>query len=547
MSNSLGNVSFVVCDVETTGLSPIHNRIIEIALVRIEKFKIVDSFSTLINPETFIPPFITQLTGIRNEDVFDAPKFSDVVLYIREFLKEAIFVAHNASFDHKFLIHSFLRENLIPPNNQVLCTKLLAKRIIPGLESYGLKSLTSYFKIRNLQAHRAFGDALATTHLLLKLIEEGSKNFLINDIDSLLSLQFQPVKSIEETKIKKTIAEQISILPTTPGVYIFKNKSGEIVYIGKAKNLRSRVLSYFRSDERRDKKITRSAHYLEFIETGSELSAFLLESELIKKHKPRHNKALKIIRRYSFIALQNDHQFPRLEVTSKIAGNGTLFFGPFQRRETAEQVLDIISKSTLLRECDDKTLEKNRPCYLLDIRRCLGPCINHSIKEEYDKEIEVVKSFLTGDNFSILNRLIEKMKEYSHREKFEEAARIRDSIRIITNNIGRIKVLKEPINQLNAIIIIFNGNLPVEFLGLKNGILIFTMKYEEDDNFLPLLVEEYFSEYNVDFDLTINIEKIKIIANFLVNQKAKYKIIYTTNLSSEELYRKLKTSLLEVA
>ncbi len=146
----------------------------------------------------------------------------------------------------------------------------------------------------------------------------------------------------------------------------------------------------------------------------------------------------------------------------------------------------------MLRECDDKTLQKNRPCYLLEINRCLGPCINQSISEEYKKEIEVVKSFLTGDNLSILNRLIEKMKEYSHREKFEEAARIRDSIRIIINNIGRIKVLREPINALNAIIIIFSEKKPIEFLGLKNGILVLTMKYEDDDNFLGFLLKNIF-------------------------------------------------------
>lgn len=546
MNNSLENLSFVVCDLETTGLNPVLDRIIEIALIRIENFKIVDKFSTLINPEVFIPSFITQLTGIKNEDVFFAPKFSEVIVTIRDFLKDSIFVAHNASFDHKFLLHSFLRENLNPPTNPVLCTKLLARRIVPGLSSYGLKSLTEFFRIHNIQAHRAYGDALATSHLLLKLIEEGSKNFLVYDLDSLLSIQFQPVKSVSELKVKQTIADQISKLPHRPGVYIFKNKKGEIVYVGKAKNLRSRVLSYFRSEDSRVKRITRSAHFLEFIETGSELSALILESELIKKHKPRHNKALKIIRRYSFIAMKSDHQFPRLEVTSKITGNGTLFFGPFQRRETAEQVLDIISKSTLLRECDDKTLVKNRPCYLLDIKRCLGPCINNSIHNEYQKEIEIVKSFLTGDNLNILNRLIEKMKEYSSREKFEEAAQIRDSIRTIVNNIGRMKVLKEPINTLNAIIIIFDEFKPKEFIGIKNGVLIFTIKYEEEDNFIAHLVKEYFSDYQMDFDLALNIEKIKIIANFLVNQKARYKIIYTKNLTEEELYKKIKTGLMEI-
>lgn len=546
MNKSIEDAKFVVCDVETTGLSPIYDRIIEIALIRIENLKIVDKFTTLVNPETFISPFITQLTGIRNDDVFLAPKFSDIALRVREFLQDAIFVAHNASFDYKFILHSFLRENIYPPENPTLCTKLLARRIVSGLQSYGLKSLIEFFKIHNLKAHRAFGDALATTHLFLRLLSEGSMLNLFGDVDSLLSLQFQPIKNIVKVNVRETIAEKISKLPQKPGVYIFKNKKDQIVYIGKAKNLRSRVLSYFRNEDARVRRIIRSSHYLDFIETASELSALLIEAELIKKHKPRHNKALKIIRKYSFIALQNDHPFPKLEVTSKITANDAYFFGPFQNRETAEQVLDIISKSTLLRECDDKTFEKNRPCYLMEINRCLGPCIHKNLIDEYEKEIEFVKSFLTGDNLIILNRLIEKMKEYSAREKFEDAANVRDSIQMIVNNIGRIKVLKEPINTINAIIIIYDKEKPVELIGLRSGILIFIKKFEEDAGFLLNVSEEYFNYTNTEFDLAINIEKIKIIANFLVNKKAKYKILYTSNLTRESLPDKLRLTLMEV-
>lgn len=546
MNKSIEDAKFVVCDVETTGLSPIYDRIIEIALIRIENLKIVDKFTTLVNPETFISPFITQLTGIRNEDVFLAPKFSDIALRVREFLQDAIFVAHNASFDYKFILHSFLRENIYPPENPTLCTKLLARRIVSGLQSYGLKSLIEFFKIHNLKAHRAFGDALATTHLFLRLLSEGSMLNLFGDVDSLLSLQFQPIKNIVKVNVRETISEKISKLPQKPGVYIFKNKKDQIVYIGKAKNLRSRVLSYFRNEDARVRRIIRSSHYLDFIETSSELSALLIEAELIKKHKPRHNKALKIIRKYSFIALQNDHPFPKLEVTLKITANDAYFFGPFQNRETAEQVLDIISKSTLLRECDDKTFEKNRPCYLMEINRCLGPCIHKNLIDEYEKEIEFVKSFLTGDNLIILNRLIEKMKEYSAREKFEDAANVRDSIQMIVNNIGRIKVLKEPINTINAIIIIYDKEKPVELIGLRSGILIFIKKFEEDADFLLNVSEEYFNYTNTEFDLAINIEKIKIIANFLVNKKAKYKILYTSNLTRESLPDKLRLTLMEV-
>lgn len=545
MNQSIENSKFVVCDVETTGLNPVTDRIIEIALVKVENLKITDKFSTLINPETFIHPFITKLTGIRNEDVFNAPKFDEVVVQIRCFLKDSIFVAHNASFDHKFVLHSFLRENIYPPDVQVLCTKLLGRRIVPGLDSYGLSSLTRFLGIKNLNAHRALADALATAHLLLRLIEEGSKQFLFSSLDELISLQFRPTRSLYQFKVKNGLAEQITNIPQKPGIYIFKNKKNEIIYVGKAKNLRSRLLSYFRSDDSRSRKIVRSANSLEFIETGSELSAFLLESEYIKKYKPKLNKALKIVRKYSFIALQANHSFPRLEITSRLNGSGALYFGPFQRRETAEEILDVISRSTMLRECDDKTLKKNRPCYLLDIKRCLGPCIHINIQEEYNQEIEVVKSFLISNNLSILNRLVDKMKEFSHRQKFEEAAKIRDSIKIIINNISKIKVLKEPINSINALILIFEKMKPAEILGLKNGIVVFIKKYEENNNFLFEIIEEYFADHQIDFDLSINIEKIKIVSNYLVNQKSNYKIIYTSNLTQDVLYEKLRLTILE--
>lgn len=545
MTNAIADASFVICDVETTGLNPIYDRIIEIALIKVENLRIVDTYSTLINPELFIPYHITKLTGIRNEDVFTAPKFSDIVLQVRDFLKDAIFVAHNASFDYKFLIHSFLRENLYPPDNPTLCTKLVARRVFPNLESYGLSSLTNFLNIENIKAHSAYGDALATTHLLLRLLLEGEQKYLFGDLNSLLSLQYQPIKSIVEIRVRETIAKSLSKLPQKPGVYIFKDKNEHIIYIGKAKNLKNRVLSYFRNDDQKVRKIVHSAHYLDFIETSSELSAFLLESELIKKHKPRYNKALKIIRRYSFIALQNNHPYPKVEVTSQISLDGYSYFGPFQRRETAQQVLDIIAKSTLLRECDDKTLSKSRPCYLLNINRCLGPCINSEIDTEYGKEIEFVKSFLTGDNLTILNRLIEKMKEYSVLNKFEEAAQIRDAIRIIVNNICRIKILKEPINTINAIIIIYDNQKPVELIGIKNGVIIFIKKYIENDSFLYEVADEYFYQNYSTADDDLNIEKIKIISNFLVNQKAKYKILYTTYLNREQVQEKIRLTLME--
>lgn len=545
MNTPLDKAKFVVCDVETTGLNPRFDSIIEIALVKIENLNIVDKFSTLVNPERPIPYFITQLTGITNSHVQNSPTFSEISFRIKDFLKNSIFVAHNAKFDYEFLTHSFLKNEEYPIQIPTICTRFTSKRIFPGLKSYSLDSLLKFMKIKNPNAHRALDDALSTAHLFLKMVDEVKLKHGIKSAEELIKLQYQPISKLNEIKISKSIAEKIPQLPKSPGVYLFRNRKGDIIYIGKAKNLRNRVLSYFRNNgDKRNSKIVRSSYYLDFIETATELSAFLLESELIKTHKPKLNKALKIIRRYSFIGLDYTTKYPRLVVSTNFSNHNTIYFGPFQQRDTAEQVLEILSKSTMLRECDDKSFNKNRPCYLLDIKRCLGPCINSNIETQYQTEVKVVKSFLTGDNLSILNRLTEKMKEYSQRQKFEDAARIRDTIQAILHNIGRIKVLREPINSINAIIIIYDFKKPREIIALKNGIVIFIKEIDDDIENLESIVEEYFAYREDSFDLSINTEKIKIISNFLVNKKAQYNVIYTSDLTQEEIFQKLKNILM---
>ncbi|MBM4174930.1 MAG: hypothetical protein FJ213_01995 [Ignavibacteria bacterium] len=540
--------SFVVCDVETTGLSPQRESIIEIALVKIENLKITDKFSTLLNPQRFIPNYITEMTGIRNEDVINSPTFSNVSYKIQEFIGDSIFVAHNAKFDYNFLLHSYLREEEMPIRLETLCTQRLAKRIFHGIGKTSLTALTRFFGFRNTAKHRALGDAKVTAQILLKLIEEGRNKLKFDTLDELLKLQFQPINKAKFFSTRKSLADSVSKLPSGPGVYFFHDKKGTVIYIGKAKNLRSRVISYFRdsNSDRKVKKIVRGAHHLDFIETESELSAFLLESELIKKHKPIHNTALKIIRNYSFIGVSADNEFPKLEVTRRLVNNGTMYFGPFNRRETAEEVLDIISKSTMLRECEDKELKKNRSCYLLDIKRCLGPCVEKDISTLYDEELRTVKDFLTGNNTVILNRLTEKMKEFAGREKFEDAAKIRDTIQAILKNIGKIKVLKEPINAINALIFIYGGENVSEVISLKNGIVQSIKGVRDSEKTLFELCDEYFIRSTADFDLPLNIEKIKIISNFLVSKKARYNIVYTTDINSkEELFEIVQKKLIE--
>ncbi|MCK4429590.1 MAG: 3'-5' exonuclease [Candidatus Aenigmarchaeota archaeon] len=169
--------SFIVLDIETTGLSRHMHKITEFAAIKIRwcenygEFRISDKFSTLINPLTEIPLFITKLTGITNEMVENAPIFSDIAQDIRKFIGDNTIVAHNTTFDYNFLDHNFKKREYNQLYNNALCTCKLSRRVIPHLKSHSLKSMCKYFSINNIQAHRAMSDALATKEVFCKLYD----------------------------------------------------------------------------------------------------------------------------------------------------------------------------------------------------------------------------------------------------------------------------------------------------------------------------------------------------------------------------------------
>ena len=163
---------FIVLDIETTGLSPYMHKITEIAAIKIQNGQVLDSFQTLINPQTPIPGFITRLTGITNDMVKDAPLIKDVLVELKHFIQDNHIVAHNATFDFNFLTHNFSKYLGEPLVNKTICTRKLASRILPHLPSKKLSSLCEYYDVINESAHRAMGDTQATTTIFNKFCEE---------------------------------------------------------------------------------------------------------------------------------------------------------------------------------------------------------------------------------------------------------------------------------------------------------------------------------------------------------------------------------------
>jgi len=274
---------YAIVDIETTGNGYKGQKITEISIFVFDGKKIVNEFTSLVNPEQNIPPFITNLTGITNAMLRHAPKFYEIAKKVQEITAETIFVAHNVNFDYNIIKDEF--KNLgFDFKRKKLCTVRLSRKIIPGLSSYSLGNICADENIPINGRHRAKGDAEATTELFRRLIERDN-NFIINS--------FLNSRSREATLPPLLDKRVVDNLPETFGVYYFKNSAKEIIYVGKANNIKQRVISHFYDKKKKEREMCLEIAHISYSETGSELLALLLESSEIKHQYPKYNRAQK--------------------------------------------------------------------------------------------------------------------------------------------------------------------------------------------------------------------------------------------------------------
>lgn len=527
---------FCVFDFETTGTSARTDKVIEIGMARIRKGKIVDTFSTFINPGRPVPYYITNITGIKTDDVQDAPYFDEVYSQIKNFIGDSVLVAHNLGFDISFLRNECFSAELDMIPNSAICTLKLARKIFPALPSKSLGNIVKHLKIRHRGVHRGLGDATATGKVLLKMFTTLREDHNIDTIEELIS--FQSSQSLPPTLNikKKKLAEDLVKVPALPGVYFFKDSKGEIIYIGKAKSLKDRVRNHFMSNAlRKSKKIVQAASSLEFKTTNSELTALLAEAELIKLHQPRFNTMLKNFPRSYFVKVGSE-DFATAEIASSFEFDGDDYYGPYPNRNSVTETKEIIDKAFQLRECDIKEFKKGRKCYLMDIERCIGPCIELNCKERYAEEMKRVHEFLTGQNQSAVDRLLNKMKELSEKQKFEEAAQIRDVVQRILNQLQRSSILSEPLNKANVLIEIASSTKN-DYVMLLEGKMFFNDFFVEPQ--APLIekaIEDYFLQTRNSNKVLSqkDLERLKIGLSWLIKNRGQIKIHYLKNYSNKE-------------
>ena len=304
---------YAIVDIETTGGYAANNAITEVAIVLHDGIREVKRYETLVNPAMAIPRYVQALTGINDAMVADAPYFDEIAPFVYEWLKDAVFVAHNVNFDYSFLKYQLKACNL-DLDSKKLCTVRLSRKVFPGSPSYSLGNICQWLDISIPNRHRAGGDADATVRLFEKILKEGGLEHIRGMLKGKSKEQYLPVN---------LPAEQLDRLPQGPGVYYFHDQKGKVIYVGKATNLRRRVLSHFSNNKpgRQKQEFLRNIYSISHETTGTELMAFLLECIEIRRLWPAYNRSLKRFQRtYGLYVYEDRNGYSRLilESTKKL-------------------------------------------------------------------------------------------------------------------------------------------------------------------------------------------------------------------------------------
>ncbi|MCX8070503.1 MAG: excinuclease ABC subunit UvrC, partial [Thermodesulfovibrionales bacterium] len=258
---------------------------------------------------------------------------------------------------------------------------------------------------------------------------------------------------LNNNKMKKQ-GNDISNIPPLPGVYIFKAKGDNVLYIGKAKNLKNRLKSYFNNTSSLDNRklsMMKLVKDFNWIVTESELEALILESNLIKQHKPRFNIILRDDKSYPYLKITMNEKWPKVEVTRRLSNDGAIYFGPYAPAQAMWEALSIIRRHFLIRKCRHSLDKPMRPCIQHQMKRCLAPCAGFITQEQYLSHVEDVRLFLNGESSKLLNSYKEKMNNYAEQLMFEEAGQMRDKIQRLSRALEQQKVISPELGDLDVI------------------------------------------------------------------------------------------------
>ncbi len=468
-SLTLGEAPYVIFDVETTGSAAGKGgAITEFGALKLVRGEVVDQFSTLVNPGRPIDPFVVRLTGITDRMVSDAPSISEVMPRFEEFVEGCVLVGHNVHFDCSFVTAA---RGGSPLSNEVLDTLKLARCLVPGLKRYRLSALVSHFGVRQAPNHRALSDAAATTEVFRRLLK---------------LLGSAGIKSVGEAvtirggggRIKPQKQHLASGVPDTPGVYYFVDKHGTTLYVGKAKDLKARVRTYFNGGDGRRKvgRLVEEVAEVRVRETESELHALILEAREIKRLLPRYNSVGRDDKASWFIRLDLGEPYPVPErVSTNSPEGGLIHLGPYRSAGVLDTCIEALGRIFPLKRCSGD----GEVCFYGQMGRC-APCMGMDEQEYRERVIDEVVALLRGEGGEEhLRALVRERERLAGGLEFEAAARLRDLI----SGIQRIRLSRTVVDAEGVQAVIAPSTEPgvIEVFILCAGRLIAHRGFEPGD------------------------------------------------------------------
>ncbi|EAP86261.1 exonuclease domain-containing protein [Croceibacter atlanticus] len=385
---------YAILDIETTGGKYNEEGITEIAIYKFDGHEVVDQVISLVNPERPIQPFVVGLTGINNDMLRNAPKFYEIAKRILEITQDCILVAHNAKFDYRILRTEFRRLGY-EYERETLCSVELSKKLLPGHASYSLGKLTKALGIPISSRHRADGDAIATVKLFKLLLQKDVDKEIIK-----ANIKTKPKSSLD-TKLIRIVEE----LPSSTGVYYMHDDDGEIIYVGKSKNIRKRLNQHFTSESVKSREMQNEVYAVTHEATGNELVALLKENQEIKKLKPKYNRALKrSVFNYGLYQTYDDNGYLKLYYSKNQTKKTpiTTFTNKNQARSFMDRIIEEFGLCLNLTSISNS----DSACFNYSIKKCFGACVSEESVEVYNKRIQAIidKYSFSNQNMIVVDR-----------------------------------------------------------------------------------------------------------------------------------------------
>jgi DNA polymerase III subunit epsilon len=420
LSTPLFDVTFCILDLETTGGSPKDCAITEIGAVKYRGGELLGTFQTLVDPGLPIPPLITILTGITEAMVIEAPEIATALPTFLEFIGDAVIVGHNIRFDVSFLNAAASRLGYPPLSNDTVDTAGLGRRLVrEEVRNLRLQTLAAHFRSPVTPIHRALDDARATAHVLHGLLERAG-SLGVTNLDDLLQLP-RARGSAHYSKIALTEA-----LPRRPGVYLFRDRHGTPIYVGKATNLRARVRQYFYGDQRRIiGNLMRELDSVDHIVCPTPLEAEITELRLIHTYRPRYNRRSRPPKSSHWVKL-TEEPFPRLSVVRTLKTNALAYLGPFRSKTAADLVVSALWDATMIRRCSSRPGTRAARCAPAQMGVALCPCDGSLQTTDYQRVVDQIVDGISHRSDLLLEPLVGRMGQLSSELRYEEAGWVRD-------------------------------------------------------------------------------------------------------------------------